>query len=103
MAPDALDGVSDAYLEIDYHGDVGRLFSGTDLIDDHYYNGLSWEIGLRRFATELKKALTLTVLPIRQDAPIYIEPEYQLHLSPGAQAAELVRTRVVPEYGLRLQ
>ena len=39
----------------------------------------------RLFATELKNPLTLTVLPIRQDAPIYIEPEYQLHLAPGAQ------------------
>lgn len=103
IPPNVLESGSDAYLQIDYRGDVGRLFSGTDLIDDHYYNGLTWEIGLKRFSKELQTPFTLTVLPLRQDTPIYIEPEYQLHISPGAQIAELARVRIVPEYRLRLQ
>jgi hypothetical protein len=103
IPPEAIDSKSDAYLLIDYRGDVGRLFSGTEMIDDHYYNGLTWEVGLKRFASLLDKPFTLTVLPMRQDAPIYIEPEYQLHLAPGAQAAEIVRVRIEPEYRLRIE
>jgi hypothetical protein len=103
VPPDAIDPKNDAYLLIDYRGDVGRLFSGTEMIDDHYYNGLTWEVGLKRFAGLLGKPFTLTVLPMRQDAPVYIEPEYQLHLAPGAQAAEIVRVRIAPEYRLRIE
>jgi hypothetical protein len=103
VPPDAIDAKDDAYLLIDYRGDVGRLFSGTEMIDDHYYNGLTWEVGLKRFAGVPNKPFTLTVLPMRQDAPVYIEPEYQLNLAPGAQAADIVRARIEPEYRLRLE
>jgi hypothetical protein len=101
VAPDALEAVSDAYLDIDYEGDVGRLFAGTTLIDDNYYNGTTWRIGLKRFHREIGEPLTLTVLPLRDDAPIYIESRARSSSASGGQLAELVRARIVPEYELR--
>jgi hypothetical protein len=79
------------------------LFSGTELIDDAYYNGLSWEIGLKRYAALLDKPFTLTLLPLRQDAPIYLEPDAVPKMSVGSQIAELGSVEVIPEYALQLR
>lgn len=98
----ALAGVNDAYLQIHYSGDVVRLFAGTELIDDAYYNGQRWEIGLKRYASLLDKPLTLTLLPLRQDAPIYLEPEFTPKFAGAAQLAELGNIEIVPEYALQL-
>lgn len=92
--------VSDAYLRIDYQGDVARLFSGNVLIDDHFYTGIPWEIGLKRFAGEIKRPLTVSILPVRQDAPIYFEDG--MRPSGDAQIARISRLEVVPEYELKL-
>lgn len=96
----ALQGVSDVILKIDYRGDVGRLFSGPRMIDDHYFDGRSWEVGLKRFARALSEPLALTILPLRADAPIYIEQRPELPA--GGQTAELVRVTATPEYRLRV-
>lgn len=100
---DALDGVNDVFLRIDYKGDVGRLFSGVRMLDDHYFNGQAWEVGLKRFAVEAKAPLTVTVLPLRQDAPIYIEDGYRPQIAAGGQVAEVVSVTAVPEYRLRVR
>jgi hypothetical protein len=99
----ALDGVNDVFLRIDYKGDVGRLFSGVRMLDDHYFDGRAWEVGLKRFAAEADKPLTLTVLPLRQDAPIYIEDGYRPQIAQGGQVAEVVSVTAVPEYRLRVR
>jgi beta-galactosidase len=100
---DAASDMNDAYLQLDYVGDVARLFAGTELIDDGYFNGLTWEIGLKRFSGKLQQPLTLTILPLRQDAPIYLESQYRPAIAAGAQVAELLRARIVPEYRLRIE
>ena len=102
IAPDALSASGNAYLQIDYLGDVARLFAGARLIDDSFYNGLVWEVGLRDLAHEPGKLL-LTVLPLRSDAPIYLEDEFRQQLAPGAQVAEIKSVKIVPEYRLRIQ
>jgi len=79
-----------------------RLFSGTELIDDAYYNGLNWELGLKRYASLLDKPLTLTLLPLRKDAPIYLEPEFTPKFAGATQLAELGNIEIVPEYALQL-
>ncbi|MEX1029079.1 MAG: hypothetical protein WDZ91_03410 [Paenibacillaceae bacterium] len=44
-----LDQVDDVLLSIDYEGDVGNMFVDGLLLHDHFFNGLPWEIGLKRF------------------------------------------------------
>jgi len=91
----------DAYLQIDFTGDIARLFSGTHLIDDWYYNGQHWQVGMEALAQD-GKPLTLTVLPLRADAPIYLPKEYRPDFAGQAQLATLDHVVVVPVYHLSI-
>jgi len=91
----------DAYLQIDFTGDVARLFSGTRLIDDWYYNGQHWQVGTDALAQD-GKPLTLTILPLRADAPIYLPREHRPDFAGQAQLATLDRVAVVPVYHLSI-
>jgi hypothetical protein len=102
IAPGALDGVEDAFLRIDARGDIGRLFSGATMLDDQFFNGSVWEIGLKRFAREIKDPLTLAILAMRRDAPIYLDRGVA-DMVTGDQAAEIVAVTAVPQYALRLR
>jgi hypothetical protein len=92
----------DAFLQIHARGDVARLFSGVTMLDDHFLDGSVWEIGLKRFGTETAKPLTLTVLPLRADAPIYLDGGVSAMVT-GDQTAEVTSVDVVPQYRLHLQ
>lgn len=71
--PDILDGLHEVLLRVDYLGDCARAYMNGRLIDDDFYHGRAWEIGIRRFAPEiLEKGLDLKILPLRKDAPIYL-------------------------------
>ena len=65
---------TDALLRIRYKGDVARVRIGDKLVMDDFYNGLPLEIGLKRYAEEIKKAevITLEILPFRADAPVFL-------------------------------
>ncbi|MDR3508484.1 MAG: beta-galactosidase [Caulobacteraceae bacterium] len=97
---DALSGLSDAYLDLSLTGDVGRLFSGPRMLDDHFLDGRPWQVGLKRFASLLDQPLILTVLPLRGDAPIYLQEGYRPALTPGAQVAEVRQVTLTPEYSV---
>ena len=103
VAKGALDGVADVFLDIDYQGDVGRLFTGPDMIDDDYYYGETWTIGLKRFAAKLDAPLTLTVMPLRKDAPIYLDDAVRATLPDTDQVAVVKSVKLVPQYALRLK
>ena len=93
--------VNDVFLEIRARGDVGRLFSDGWLMDDHFFSGATWEIGLKAFTERLDRPLTLTVLPLRKDTPIYLDDGVGAMVT-GDQTAELVDVRAVPQYKLSL-
>ena len=84
-------------LALDFVGDIGRVFAGTTMLDDWYYNGQRWQIGLRQFALKPGAALKLTVLPLRADAPIYIDAAHRPAFAAGqTQVAELRSARLLP-------
>lgn len=103
---DALDGLSNAYLSIRYAGDVGRLFSGTRLIDDDFYNGLPWRISLKNVDIDPSLPLIVTVLPLRTDAPIYLDSRFDPRVAAKAQGKAQIATldgvTIVPEYEARI-
>ena len=71
LPPDALNG--DQLLRLHYVGDVARIYIDGKFITDDYYNGEPLEIGLRRYAAALKNGeLTIAILPLQKDAPIYL-------------------------------
>lgn len=87
---------ADVLLELDFVGDIGRLFAGTRMLDDWYYNGQRWQVGLRQFALQPGATLSLSVLPLRADAPIYIDAAHRPVFAEGqAQVAELRGARLL--------
>ena len=63
-------------LRIRYVGDVARLTLNGKLIADNFYAGREFDLGLQRYAPEIFTGdLRLEILPLRQDAPIFIEPK----------------------------
>ncbi|MEI7833348.1 MAG: beta-galactosidase, partial [bacterium] len=75
---EALEDASEAYLVVDYVGDAARAYLDEQLVADDFYYGRTWEIGLHRFAPKvLEQGLTLRFLPLRRDAPVYIEEEFR--------------------------
>ena len=70
----ALDGVSDLFLRIHYVGDTARAYIDGKLVADNFYNGLPWEIGLKRFAPEVfQTGLVVQITPMRDQSQIYLE------------------------------
>ena len=99
VAPDALRGLSNLFLEIRYAGDIARLYAGSELLDDDFFKGTSWRIAVKRFTPELARGpLQLRVLPLRRDAPVYIQPELKPVFAANGQVAKLLGVRAIPEY-----
>ncbi len=95
--------LSEIFLEANYYGDVAPLYSGGRLLDDNFYNGLPWEVGLKRFSGELKRdSLELDILPLRKDAPTFLEKGYWPEFPESGQVAELKSLTLVPEYELSI-
>jgi hypothetical protein len=94
-----MSGLSEALLQIDYTGDIGRLESNGKLLDDNFYNGLPWQVGLRRFGSEAsKRPLTLEVLPMPALAPIYLDQHAREELQKQPQNSPSVHAKIVPVY-----
>jgi hypothetical protein len=77
-------GDAPAFLRIRYQGDVARLYAGERLLTDNFYKGTPFEVGLWRLTPEERRAgLTLKILPLRRDAPIYLPraawPKFNAH------------------------
>jgi hypothetical protein len=63
-------------LRANYVGDVARYYLDGKLLTDNFYTGGPFDIGLDRFGPDVySKGLTLKILPLRKDAPIYLEQE----------------------------
>ena len=66
----------DPMVRIRYIGDVARVTLNGKLIDDNFYNGKEFDLGLKRFAPEILNGdLRLEILPLRKGAPIYLADE----------------------------
>ncbi|GJI95972.1 hypothetical protein RugamoR57_26900 [Duganella caerulea] len=95
-------GLDDALLQIDFVGDIGRLYSGTRMLDDWYYSGYQWQFGLRQASALLDQPLTVSVLPLRADAPIYLPKEARPDFAGQPQIATMRGVSVIPVYQLRV-
>lgn len=92
--------VADVFLQIRYQGDVGRLYGGDCLLDDDFWNGLVWTVGLRALredACGLGKELHLFVLPLPERYPMYLEKASELHFE-GGIAESLLSVKAIPQY-----
>ncbi|HEY1660854.1 MAG TPA: beta-galactosidase [Verrucomicrobiae bacterium] len=80
ILPANLDLSRNPMLRIHYAGDVARLTLNGRLIDDNFYAGRTFDLGLKRYAPEILTGdLRLEILPLRKDAPIFFEPKDRPH------------------------
>lgn len=101
IPPDSMEGLSELFLDVDYKGDLARLYEGRRLLDDNFFNGRAWTIGMRRFLdAEGGGSFELSILPLRNDAPVYFELPGALPFSPDGQIDRLDSVKLVPEYQL---
>jgi hypothetical protein len=95
-------GANELFLNVKYVGDVARLTSDGKLLTDDFYNGKSLQIGLRRFQSQInQKGLELQILPMRKDAPIFLEDKYRIPAGEG-QIVDLEDLTLVPQYQLAI-
>jgi len=74
--PPKLDLSLNPILRVHYIGDVARLTLNGRLIDDNFYAGRTFDLGLNRYAPEILTGdLRLEILPLRKDAPLFFEPK----------------------------
>ena len=61
-------------LNIDYRGDVARLYADGKLLDDNFYNGRPFQYALWRLPKDCHQ-LELRILPMQKDMPVYFPRE----------------------------
>ena len=92
-------GLSDIFLRVRYAGDVARFSLDGRLLDDDFYNGRTWEIGLKRYLPEFfGKKLEVSVLPLPHAAPIYLDARAWEAMNAEGQTAKVLGVEVLPEY-----
>lgn len=97
-------GLSDIFLRIRYAGDVARLSRDGRLLDDDFYNGRPWEIGLKRFLPEsFGKKLEFSILPLPRTAPVYLDARAWEAISSEGQTAKVLGVELLPEYEVVLK
>jgi beta-galactosidase len=97
--------VSDVFLHIDYQGDVARLYQGSKLVDDNFWNGLPWSIGMKELSNSWHKPdaeLELRVLPLSNTLPLYIQKASELRFNAAGVVDNLLSVRLIPQYQLVL-
>lgn len=95
----SMTGLSDLYLRTRYAGDVARLSLDGHLLDDDFYNGRTWEIGLKRFLPQaFGQKLELDVLPLTRDEPIYLDAHAWEPIDAAGQTAKVFSVELLPEY-----
>lgn len=67
----------DLYLQINYKGDVARIYADGKLVEDNFWNGKPM---LVRLSDLIGKKVELKILPLGKDYPIYLQKEQKAQL-----------------------
>jgi hypothetical protein len=93
----------DPILRLNYVGDVARVSLNGKLLTDDFYNGNPFEVGLRRYAPEILAGdLRVAILPLRQDAPIYLAKTAQPDFANARSVVALHGLQIIPRYSVQL-
>ena len=74
-------------LQINYRGDVARLYADGKLIADNFYNGRPFLYGLWRLPADCNR-LELRILPLQENMPVYFPREANAD-KPGEEVTHL--------------
>jgi hypothetical protein len=94
--PAKLDLSLNPILRIHYVGDVARLTLNGKLIDDNFYAGRTFDLGLKRYTPEILTGdLRLEILPLRKDAPVYLEPNAKPDFGAGDNVVKVQSVEII--------
>jgi beta-galactosidase len=90
-------------LRITYQGDAARIYAGESLLTDNFYNGNAFEVGINRFGPDiLENELTLRILPLKKDAPIYLATQARPDFGGASSICKLLKIELVEIHSIEL-
>jgi hypothetical protein len=100
MAPDAMEGLNDIFLKIDYVGDTGMAFIDGRLSTDNFYYGSPWWISLKQFVPDmLDKGMYFYFKPMYESAKYLIDlPAETIPDFSQGPVIELRSIEAIPQY-----
>ncbi|HTR40123.1 MAG TPA: beta-galactosidase [Pseudomonadales bacterium] len=99
--PRNLDMNLNPILRIHYVGDVARLTLNGKLLDDNFYSGRTFDLGLTRYAPEILNGdLELQILPLMKGAPVYLEPGAKPNFGRFDSMAKVNSVEIVNDYSI---
>jgi beta-galactosidase len=94
----ALKGLSDAFVQINYYGDTQAAYLNNKLIADDFYTGLPMTLSLKQFAPSIVgNKIVLLVTPLDKSKRIFFEDEVRKNVT-TEPAASISNVSVVPQY-----
>lgn len=105
-SPEPLRNLNDIFLQINFTGDTGMGFLDGKLVTDKFYNGIPWQIGLKRFYPDASSKEMVFYF-----RPMYKNATYLQDLNPfdvpdfknKNQVLEIRKMTFIPEYKTVLQ
>ncbi|MBC7889413.1 MAG: beta-galactosidase [Ferruginibacter sp.] len=97
-------GVNDIWLNVNYTGDTGMDFINGELVADNFYNGIPWQVGLRKFmASPAKpKEMVLYFRPMEKNATYLLDlqpyPQYIPDFGKSASYLKVNSISFTPQY-----
>lgn len=97
--------VQEYFLRIHYVGDVAMAFMKGQLVQDEFYHGEPWTIGLKRYYNDLKTdPMTFYVRPLRADVPFLRDlPREVIPDFTNGPVVEIKKVEIIPEYRLQIK
>lgn len=93
-------------MKVDYVGDVAMAFLNGKMVQDEFWHGTPWMIGLNRHQEAMKKDdMSFYFRPINkgheclQDLPREVLPDF----SKGDQVLDIKGVSIVPQYQVKLK
>lgn len=100
----ALAGDDEVLLVVGYTGDVARAYVGGRLVADHFWYGPEWEIGLRRFAAEVREhGVEIRVLPRPAGSAVHVDPTVRAQYQKALRTASVDTARLVRRTRVQLR
>ena len=97
--------VNEYFMQVDYTADVAMAFLNNQMVQDEFWHGTPWMIGLNRHAHHLKdKDMVFYFRPMYQghtclrDLPSELQPDF----SESAQVLDIRSISIVPQYRVSL-
>ncbi len=97
--------VQEYFLQVNYMGDVAMAFMKGQLVQDEFYHGEPWTIGLKRYYDDLKNdPLTFYFRPLQPNAPFLRDlPKQAVPDFKNGAVVDIKEVKVIPEYRLNIK